>query len=248
MKTQNDFNEIEEFLEVELGNFKKINFTGGRAYSIYKHFSEKFTANLLDEFESNFKGTQALYRIYKNKEIPHCLIVNIGTGTSVLLVKDSFRHLGGSALGGGFFMGIIKSLYNMYDFKEAIKLAQAGNRYNIDLKVSDIYEAKDHRVNLIFKELTAASFGKIREHTEFESIKKEDIINSLVSMIGENLGTISNLMADNQDIKNIIYCGGFLKDNGILKRILTAVSKFNGKKAIFIKNSEYCGAIGAMLS
>ena len=56
----------------------------------------------------------------------------------MVLKTDSFKHLGGSAMGGSFFMALMKTLFKITDYEEAINLAQKGNRYNVDLKVSDI--------------------------------------------------------------------------------------------------------------
>ena len=109
-------------------------------------------ANLINEFEANVSGIKFLYNMEKKKELSRSLIVSIGTGTSIVLIDENLKHLGGSALGGGFFMGLIKTLFKMNDFHEAIDLAKKGNRYNVDLKVSDIYSQEDKRVDLLFRE------------------------------------------------------------------------------------------------
>jgi len=44
-----------------------------------------------------------------------------------------------------------------------------------------------------------------------------------------------------------VFCGGFLKENRILKKVLSLLCKVKNKKAIFLKNSEFCAAIGALL-
>ncbi|MFX1445002.1 MAG: hypothetical protein ACFFHV_16440 [Promethearchaeota archaeon] len=248
LSTQADFDKINKFLESKQESFEKYKFTGGRAFNIHEKFVKRIDSTLLNEFQSNAKGIESLFMLTKKKVLPDSLIINIGTGTSVLLKKQSFKHIGGSAIGGGFFMGFIKLLYNLDDFQKAIKLAETGDRYNIDLKVSDIYESKDNRINLIFREFTAASFGKIENYTNLSDIKKKDVINSLICLIGENLGTMANLMAENYKINNLIFCGGFLRNNKILQRILSVICGINKKKAIFLKNSEFCGAIGALLS
>lgn len=248
LSTQSEYEKIEDFLENKHKTFEKFNFTGGRGYIYHKKFLNEINSNLLNEFQAHAKGIEILYELNKEKALPDSLIVNIGTGTFLLLKKDGFKHLGGSALGGGFFMGFIKLLYNIDSFQEALKLAETGNRYNIDLKVSDIYEPQDHRVNLIFREFTAASFGKIKYDADLSKVNQEDVINSLICMMGENLGTMANLMAENNAVKNLIFCGGFLKENKILQRILSAICKINKKRALFLKHSEFCGAIGALLS
>ncbi|MFX1554523.1 MAG: type II pantothenate kinase, partial [Promethearchaeota archaeon] len=98
-----------------------------------------------------------------------------------------------------------------------------------------------------FREVTAASLGKIDENYNTEYLNKEDFITSIICLIGENLGTIATILADNNDVTNIVFCGGFLIENKILKKILSLLCKVNKKKAIFLKNSEFCAAIGALL-
>ncbi len=238
---------ISEFVDENKSKFSKINFTGGKAYKLYKKYSTIISANLINEFEANIRGLEFLYEIFKKKAFPPSLIVSLGTGTSMVLKNDKIEHLGGSAMGGGFFMGLIKLLFNLDDYFDAIDIARKGNRFNIDLKVADIYDIEDIRVDKLFREYTAASLGKIKKDFDIKSLKKEDLINSLLGIIGENIGTIATLMAENHNIKNIVFCGGFLLKNKPLKQILSLLCKFKEKKAIFLKNSEYCGAIGALI-
>ncbi|MFW9784798.1 MAG: hypothetical protein ACFFFB_21140, partial [Candidatus Heimdallarchaeota archaeon] len=73
-----------------------------------------------------------------------------------------------------------------------------------------------------------------------------DFINSIISMIGENIGTIATLMAENNGIDNIVFCGGFLKNNKIAQKILSLMSMVKNKKAIFMKNSEFSAALGTL--
>ena len=244
---ETNFKEIEEFLDENKSKFNKINFTGGKAYRLYKKYSNSISTNLINEFEANIGGIEFLYEFYKKKVLPPSLIVTLGTGTSLVLKRDKIEHVGGSAMGGGFFMGLIKLLFNMSDYFDAIELVRKGNRFNIDLKVDDIYDIEDTRVDKFFREFTAASLGKINKDFDIKSLKKEDLISSLIGIIGENIGTIATLMAENYNMKNIVFCGGFLLKNKPLKQILSLLCKLKRKKAIFLKNSEYCGAIGALI-
>jgi len=246
IQTKNNSEKIFEFLDDKKGEYKTFNFTGGRTFNLFKRFSRELDSNLITEFQANVSGVESLYLLNKHEELPPALIVTIGTGTSIILKKETFRHIGGSALGGGLFMGLIKLLFNMNSFQEAISLAKKGNRYNIDLKVADIYHPEDNRVDLIFREFTASSFGKIEDDYDIDSVQKEDVINAIIHIIGENIGSISTLMAENNDIDNIIYCGGFLTGNNIIRRILTILCRLKQKKAVFLKHSEFCGAIGAI--
>ncbi|GAG98247.1 unnamed protein product, partial [marine sediment metagenome] len=136
-QTGSDFREIIEFLDFNRKIFKVINFTGGKAFSLYKRYSNKIKTNLINEFEANIEGLEFLYKQSKNRALPASIVVTIGTGTSIVLKSDSVEHIGGSAMGGGLFMGLIKLLFNIDDYFDAIDLARKGNRFNIDLKVAE---------------------------------------------------------------------------------------------------------------
>ncbi|MFX0177812.1 MAG: hypothetical protein ACFE85_16480 [Candidatus Hodarchaeota archaeon] len=245
--TYSENKKIIEFLKNEKDRFKEAKFTGGKAYQIYKKYSGEFKTKLINEFDANVKGIEFLYNLTKNKLLGSSIIVNLGTGTSVVLYDQKVEHLGGSAMGGGFFMGLTKILTNITDYEDAINLASKGDRYKIDLKVLDIYAPEDKRVSDLFREFTAASFGKIDNSFSVKSCKEEDLINSIICLIGENIGTIANLYAEIHNLQDIIFCGGFLKNNAILKKILKLICRFNNKRAIFLMNSEFSGAIGALI-
>jgi type II pantothenate kinase len=224
-----------------------FNFTGGKSFRLFKEHSKSHDANLFNEFEANTKGIEYLYLLEKSKPLKSSLIVTMGTGTSIILKEETFTHIGGSAMGGGFFMGMLKLVLGINNFQEAITLAKKGNRYNVDLKVSDIYDPEDNRIDLLFREFTAATLGKIELTSDAASIRKEDFIMSLICLIGENLGTIASLAAEKHAVENIVFSGGFLKENRPLRKIISLICNVNKKRAIFLKNSEYSAAIGAML-
>ncbi|MHA1916458.1 MAG: hypothetical protein ACW97V_19065 [Promethearchaeota archaeon] len=238
---------VENEIDVKTERFKELHFTGGKCFKSYTNYAEKGKAKIIDEFEATVKGLETLHIIEKKKSLPSSLIVTIGTGTSMVSSKEKVEHLGGTAIGGGFFMGQIKLLFNMNDFQEALTLGKNGNRYEVDLKVSDIYDPEDKRVDLLFREFTAAAMGKIDEKSNVSSLDRGDVINSLICMIGENIGAIATLIAENKEIPNIAFCGGFLTENKIVKKILSLICRVNNKKAIFLKNSEFSASIGALL-
>jgi type II pantothenate kinase len=240
---------IDETINIILkSNFNRIHFTGGRAFNIFKKYSEKYESILLDEFEANVKGIDFLYNLKKKQEDSAVLIVSIGTGTSIVLKHKSLEHLGGSAMGGGMFMGLIKLIYNLDDYNTIIQLANKGNRYNVDLRVSDIYVEDDFRVKDYFRAFTAASLGKINDDRFTSPLPKEDIIHSILCIIGENIGMIATLFAELHKISKIIFCGGLLRDNNIIKNLLKLMVKSRNKSAIFLKNAEFAGAIGSLVS
>ncbi|NVM16073.1 MAG: hypothetical protein HWN80_00050 [Candidatus Lokiarchaeota archaeon] len=247
-QTSPDYYDINKFIEINKKQYKKFNFTGGKAFVPYKKYSNEFEANLINEFDANIEGVEFLYEHKKNKPMPPSIVVTLGTGTSIILKTDIIKHLGGSAMGGGFFMGLIRLLFqdSVVDYSEAISYASKGNRYQVDLKVGDIYDIEDNRVDNLFKEFTAAALGKINKNSDVNSAKKENIIISLIGSIGENIGTIATLMAEAQEVKHIIFCGGFLIGNKPLKQTLSLLTKYKRIKPIFLDNSVFAGAIGAL--
>jgi type II pantothenate kinase len=227
---------------------KAIHFTGGKAYYFYKLYEKRIETTIFDEFNANINGIDFLYRLKKKREPLSSLIVTIGTGTSIVLKNEIFKHLGGSAMGGGMFMALMKLLYGLNDYKKIIQLANKGNRYNIDLKVSDIYAEDDPRIEDFFRAFTASSLGKINDIQNLDEVRAEDIIHSILGIIAENVGLIATLFANLHEVTEIIFCGGLLIDNKILKSLLTLMAKSRGKKAIFLKNSEFAGALGALIT
>ena len=69
------------------------------------------------------------------------LIVNIGSGVSILLVESAnkFKRIGGTSVGGGTFEGLCALLTNAESFEEAISLAEQGDSEHVDKLVRDIY-------------------------------------------------------------------------------------------------------------
>ena len=236
-----------QFLDQNDFSKKKVNLTGGKAYDFYKLIEKDFNTSLFGEFEANVNGIEFLYQFKKKKTLPYCLIVTIGTGTSMISRKEQYNHIGGSALGGGFFMALINLLYKMDNFDEAIGLASKGNRYNVDLKVADIYSPDDNRINSLFRQFTAASLGKINRSIRINDYQKGDLLNSIICMIGENVGTIAIEKAKLYEIDNLVFCGGFLINNKPIQKLLSLLCTINQMKSIFLDHSIFSGALGMLL-
>ena len=69
------------------------------------------------------------------------IIVNIGSGVSILLVKSGleFKRIGGTSVGGGTFLGLSSMLAGTSSFEDAIALAERGDSDKVDKLVRDIY-------------------------------------------------------------------------------------------------------------
>ena len=78
------------------------------------------------------------------------IIVNIGSGVSILLVKSAtdFTRIGGTSVGGGTFTGLCSLLAGVDSFEEAITLAEKGDSHRVDKLVRDIYGGDYSRFGL----------------------------------------------------------------------------------------------------
>jgi pantothenate kinase len=105
-------------------------------------------------------------------------------------------------MGGGTLIGLSKLLINVDNYNDIMKLAKLGDNRNVDLVVGDIYGGNASSIGLD-SSVIASSFGKINElahNKRLDSIKKEDIAKSLLSMICFHIGQLSHLLAKQHKI------------------------------------------------
>lgn len=69
------------------------------------------------------------------------LVVNIGSGVSILKVSSStqFERVSGSSLGGGTYWGLSRLLTDCESYEDVLDLAEMGDATEIDMLVRDIY-------------------------------------------------------------------------------------------------------------
>lgn len=165
------------------------------------------------------------------------LLVSLGTGTSVLLVRDGeAQRVGGSALGGGTLLGLGQLLLGVDSFDKITELAAQGDRRGVDLLVGDIYQEGELPLPA---DLNAASFGKL------ESRNIADLAHALVGLVGENISLICGQLAVAYQAGAVVYCGSTLLHNPALVEILKGVTAMAGSPSHLLKRGEYCGAVGA---
>ncbi len=223
--------------QIEAWNPCKVSATGGAA--------ERLAALLPDlpmerfpEFEAWGAGV-ALVAKQEGIELPDSyLVVSLGTGTSVLWVREGrCERVGGSALGGGSLLGLGQLLLDTDSFEHIAELAQRGDRRRVDLLVGDIYRGDETPLP---RDLNAASFGKI------DSREPADLAHALMGLLGENIALICGELARAREAGAIVYCGSTLIGNPVLSQTLDLVSAtLGGCAALFPASGAYAGAIGA---
>lgn len=108
------------------------------------------------------------------------MIVNIGTGVSVLYVGEDIERVTGTCIGGGTLLGLATAILGVSSYEEILDLCEIGEPSNCDFMLTDIY-GPDAPSTL------AVSLGKISLEDP-ENFKREDIAKSLINMISYNIG------------------------------------------------------------
>ena len=67
-----------------------------------------------------------------------------------------------------------------------------------------------------------------------------------MGLVGENVALICSGLADAAGVKRIVFAGSTLRANTPLREILRLVTVGRGREAIFLRNGEYTGAVGAL--
>jgi type II pantothenate kinase len=234
-------NKMHESLQwLQIAPNVKAALTGGKAHIVQKKF---FPSGLIvPEFQATCEGARLLM-LQEGKRMDHpFLLVNIGTGTSWHLVDgDQYERILGSGIGGGTFTGLGSMLTKADQFQQLVDLAAKGEKENVDMLVKDIYESDAPPID---GHLTAANFAKgLRvKHSE------ADRMAALTNMIAETLVLLTLQAAVIHQVKDVVFIGSTLVGNTTLKNTLNVFMDQLGLSAIFLKNGEYCGAVGAFLS
>lgn len=266
---------MEKELHITGNGRKAINITGGGAYKYADLITSTLgvTIHKEDEMHSLISGLNFLlknvpkesftYSTIKNDPDPKhyvpvgdnpfpYLLVNIGSGVSILKVdsEDKYQRIDGTSLGGGTFYGLCTLLTGLTNFDEMLDASSKGNSNNVDLVVGDIYGSDYSKVGLA-ADVIASSFGKLLYKDKMNSApSKEDICNSLLKMMCNNIGQIAYLDAVRHGLTRIYFGGFFILDHpDTMHRISYAVDFWSKGKiqAMFLLHEGYLGALGAFL-
>ncbi|KAK1227374.1 hypothetical protein PQX77_009638 [Marasmius sp. AFHP31] len=126
-----------------------------------------------------------------------CLLVNIGSGVSIIKVDEDgrFERVSGTSLGGGTLWGLLSLLTPATSFDEMLKLSEAGDNAAVDMLVGDIYGQDYSRLGLK-STIIASSFGKVFKKGREKSFSPEDISKSLLYAVSNNIGQIAYMNAE----------------------------------------------------
>ncbi|GJN89653.1 hypothetical protein Rhopal_002640-T1 [Rhodotorula paludigena] len=195
-----------------------------------------------------------------------CLLVNIGSGVSIVKIDDygKFERISGTSLGGGTLWGLLSLLTGATSFDDMLALADKGDNSSVDMLVGDIYGQDYQKIGLKSSTI-ASSFGKVfrkgeghgdgpsdeaAEERRRKNFKAEDISRSLLYAISNNIGQIAYMNAEKHNLDRIYFGGGFIRGHAATISTLSYAIRFwskGTKRALFLRHEGYLGGIGAWL-
>ncbi|EIW64134.1 fumble [Trametes versicolor FP-101664 SS1] len=182
-----------------------------------------------------------------------CLLVNIGSGVSIVKVDEdgSFERVSGTSLGGGTLWGLLSLLTPATTFDEMLALSEKGDNETVDMLVGDIYGSDYSKLGLK-STMIASTFGKVfkKQGGKRGTFTPEDISKSLLYAISNNIGQIAYMNAEKYNLDRIYFGGYFIRGHAATISTLSYAIRFwskGTKRALFLRHEGFLGAIGAWI-
>lgn len=202
-------------------------------------------------FENPLSDTQCRKVPLSIRDLYPYIVVNVGSGVSVLLVESrtKYQRVWGTSIGGATFLGLCCLLTKAKTFEEAIALAAKGDHRNVDKLVRDIYGGDYGRFQLP-GDTVAASFGQMLDPERRKNAKPEDLARAVLVTVTNNIGSMAMMCAMNAKVEKVVFLGNFLRVNDLSMKQLSHAMDFWSKgklKAVFLEHEGYFGAVGCLL-
>ena len=216
------------------------------------HFIEKYNPTECYYLEDPLNESKCRRKPYNFTRPYPYLVVNIGSGVSILAVYSptSYSRVWGSSIGGGTFEGLCCSLtQSQISFDEAIHMAATGSASKVDKLVKDIYGGDYEKFNLR-GDLVASSFGSMNNQDRRQQAKPEDFARGVLELVTLNIASIARLCAKNEKVDRVVFIGNFLRVNELSMKLLSYAVEYwsNGDmKALFLQHEGYFGAVGCLV-
>ncbi|KAJ7269251.1 fumble [Mycena haematopus] len=181
-----------------------------------------------------------------------CLLVNIGSGVSLIKVDEDgkFERVSGTSLGGGTLWGLLSLLTPATTFDEMLAFSERGDNATVDMLVGDIYGQDYSRLGLK-STMIASSFGKVfKKGGDKRQFSPEDISRSLLYAVSNNIGQIAYMNAEKYNLERIYFGGCFIRGHAATIGTLSYAIRFwskGTKRALFLRHEGFLGSIGAWL-
>lgn len=155
------------------------------------------------------------------------LVMSMGTGTALVAAgPEGFRHLGGTAVGGGTVLGLARLMLRTTDPIEIGDLAAHGSPRAVDLSVGDIVGGP---VGIIPAGMTASHFGKVGRLADDAPLPApEDLAAGLLELVGQVLGRLGLMAARSLGFERLVLTGHVADWPGVAQAITRVGGTFGG--------------------
>lgn len=190
------------------------------------------------------------------------IVVNMGSGVSILRVDSAaegdYVRIGGTACGGGTFLGLARALTSAETFEDALRLAEGGDATKCDLLVRDIYGDEGSKSLGLPGAITASNFGRLsetpkhedesHEGAEAKACDEKDLARSLLQMVTQQSVLLSSAFARHAGcVDRVFFVGGFVEEaNHIARKSIAQSFRSLGGRPYFSQHSDYLGALGSL--
>ncbi|HOB20489.1 MAG TPA: type II pantothenate kinase [Candidatus Atribacteria bacterium] len=187
-----------------------------------------------NEFEATGRGGLFL------SGLSRAVIVSMGTGTAYVMAEsNSFKHIGGTGVGGGTLLGLSSKMLNIRHFDDLIEMAKDGNLANIDLHIGDI--TKDIMETLP-PDLTASNFGRISDLAT-----KADTALGIINLVFQTIGMLAVFATRIHNTRDVVLTGN-LTSVPQAHAIFDRLHQLYNVDFHIPKNAEFATAAGAALT
>jgi len=225
---------------LDVDRVRRVAVTGGR----HRHLPARIGACeivKIGEVPAIGRGGQALAEALGEPHTAPLLVVSAGSGTAAILARgDEYRHVSGSAVGGGTLLGLSRLILGTVDPGEIDALALAGDPNGADLALSDVISGP---IGDLPPEATAVNFGRLGKRAL--DVRREDLAAALVTLVGQVIGVTAINSARAQSAEHIIVTGHLL-DMPSFRRALERTGEFYRTRFILPPDPGYATALGAL--
>ncbi len=239
-----------KFLESQKQLFRNaeiIYVTGGKSRSLPANFSG-IPLEKVNEIEAIGRGGYMLFQdavpARERQKIIRLLVVSMGTGTCMVEVRMGTkgylgsRHVGGTGVGGGTFMGLAKQLLGETTPAELKKMFARGDKGKVDLSVYDIVGGG---IGIVPAEATAANLARISREIRFT---KNDLAAGIVNLIGQTIGILAVFAARAHKCDLVVLTGKLTEMEQVTESVLYTGKMYKVKMCV-PGQAGYVAAFGA---
>ena len=170
--------------------------------------------------------------------LEEALVVNLGTGTTFVLVRNGqCTHLGGSGVGGGTLAGLGRRLLNVSSSEELFRMAAQGDMGKVDLRIGDLFTGTD-TLNPI---LTASNLAKVSPVAA-----NADWAAGLVNLVLECAGVMAVLACGGHGVDKVALLGALAEQPAARERF-QLFSQLFPPQFIPVPHAACATAVGAAL-